>query len=163
VVANFTQAFREEFSTVRGLISALNIAVRRAPPSHMSDAGVDDCDHFPVGLKYPDYPIPQLAHGDEDGRALVDRIKQLLADARRQPPRGSEGGDRVYIIDPFLVAVAKLFNMDCWNEDLDENRLVLHDVSDDEPRRTSGFIDKVVTMATTTRARLLGYEIKAIT
>lgn len=143
-------------------ISRLRMQARNATPSNMSDATFNDCDVFPDNLIFPGYPVPQLAADDRDGHAIVDEIKKLLTAARAQGSKGSEYADRVHVIDPFFVDVAALFNMDCWNKDSEENLLVLHDLSIDEPKRTTGWIDKVVTIHDTTRARLLGWEIKAI-
>ena len=141
-------------------LSRLRIASRRAAPSHMSDALFENCDVV-ADVNTP-YPVPVLADDDAEGRSFVERIEGLLVAARGQGSQGDEQNDRFSVIDPFLKSVAALFGQDCWNTDSDENLLVVHDLTVDEPKRTTGYIDKNVTMSGTTRPRLLGWEIKKI-
>lgn len=162
VTAEFTDEVREGFRALREMMAGLKLRARKPTPSHMSNVNVDDCDCFPDNLLYPNYPIPQLQPDDAEGRNIIGKIIDLLNQARAQPPSGSEHQDRVNIIDPFLVAVSELFNMHCWNEDVERNLLVLHDIASVEPRRTVGYVDKVVTMPGCARPRLLGYEVKQI-
>lgn len=140
-------------------IGRMKLAARRPAPSNMSDTNFEDTDVVPdVSM----YPLPELAQDDAQGHAMVARIKEELIAARAMGSQGNEQLDRIRVIDPFFVSVAGMFNLDCWNIDSEENKLVVHDLSVDEPKRTTGFIDKNVTMRGTTRPRLLGWEIKTI-
>jgi hypothetical protein len=160
VTANVTSIIRQYFVEPLLLeLSRLRIAFRRAAPSHMSDALFENCDVV-ADVNTP-YPVPVLADGAQ-GRLCVQRIEELLVAARARGSQGDEQNDRLSVIDPFLESVAALFGLGCWNADSDENLLVVHDLTVDEPKRTTGYIDKNVTMSGTTRPRLLGWQIKKI-